>query len=290
MGGVSRFYVAGARALPDMRLVAVCDRDPEHAADFAGSGGVATYHDASALLTDAAVEAVVIDTPVPTHVDLVRAALEAGRHVCCEKPLALTRSDAHALAALARARGLALFTAFHRRYNRNLPARGSLPLEGLESVEVRYLERIEEHASDLGWYLAPATNGGGCIVDNGPNALDVVRHLFGDPSVDAVDVGRSPAGVDVRAEIRGRVPGGASATIALAWDYDGECKDLRVRWRDGRELHADMLEGFPAFKSSLEHEYVGVLREFAEHVASGAADPAGQAATAWLEDVIARSR
>lgn len=289
LGGVSRFYVDAAGAVPEADLVAVCDVDPARLAPFQKREEVAAYGSADALLDDPRVDAVVLDTPVSSHVDLGRAALRAGRHVCCEKPLALTRADADGLADLARRGGLTLFTAFHRRYNRNLPAPGSVDLDDLALVELRYLERIDEHAENLSWYATPASGGGGCIVDNGPNAVDVVRYLFGDITVDDVEIGRSGSGVDVRAGIRGRLAGGAEAVIRLDWAFDGECKDLRVRWRDGRELHADMLAGFAAFKSSLEHEYVGVLVDFIARVATRAEDEAGRAATVWLEDVLTRA-
>ena len=152
---------------------------------------------------------------------------------------------------------------------------------------MRYLERIEEHTDgDMSWYATAASEGGGCIVDNGPNAVDVVRQLFGDVSVDDVQVERSPQGVDLRAVVTGRAAG-APAVIRLDWAYAGEVKDLRVRWSDGRELHADMLAGFDEFKSSLHHEYAAVLADFAARVAEGREDPDGLAATAWLEQVLA---
>lgn len=287
LGGVSRFYVDALASVPAFALAAVCDLNPDRLAPFRDREGIATYEDAAALLADPAVEAVVLDTPVATHVPLGRAALEAGRHVCCEKPLALTRADADALAALAADRDVTLMTAFHRRYNRNLPASGMIDRAGLASVEVRYLEQIDEHTDDLSWYATTAAEGGGCIVDNGPNAVDVVRHLFGDMTVESVDVERSEQGVDLRAEVRGHVAGGVAAAIHLDWAFPGECKELCLRWTDGRQMVADMLGGFSAFKSSLEHEYIAVLEDFAGRIASRAPDPDGPAATGWVEDVLA---
>ncbi len=288
LGGVSRFYVDAADRARDIELVAVCDRDPTRLERFADRTTLAAHANADELLAEGGVDAVVLDTPVATHVELARAALRAGAHVCCEKPLALSVAEASELAELAEEEKRVLFTAFHRRYNRNLPQPGSLDTHRLRSVELRYLEQIEEHTDgEGGWYATPAAEGGGCVVDNGPNAVDVVRHLFGEVSVDGVDVERSPAGVDMKADVRGTVPGGAEAIIRLDWGYEGEVKDLRVRWDDGRELHADMLAGFPAFKSSLDHEYDGVLADFATRVASGAGDPEAMAATVWLERALA---
>jgi hypothetical protein len=77
-------------------------------------------------------------------------------------------------------------------------------------------------------------------------------------------------------------------TIELDWAYDGELKDLMVETEDGERLTADMLDGFQAFKSSLEHEYVGVLRDFAARVASGEhGDEPGVAAVRFVERAYA---
>lgn len=287
LGGVSRYYVDATLRSPELALAGVCDLKPERLDRFRNDSSVAVYHDFAALLADGRIDAVVVDTPVATHVEICRAALEAGKHVCCEKPLAIATADAQSLLELARGHELTLFTAFHRRYNRAMPLPGTLPLEGLASVESRYFETIEEHTEDSSWYAMPASEGGGCIVDNGPNAYDVVRHLFGEVTVEGVEVTRSATGVDLQAVVYGRV-GSAEVVIRLDWAFEGELKDLRASWRDGMALHVDMLAGSTGFKSSLEHEYVGVLDDFAGHALSRRQDEHGLAATVWLDDVLSR--
>lgn len=285
LGGVSKYFVEAISAIPGCTLVAACDTDENRRASLA-ERDVAVHAKPDDLLADSRVEAVVLCTPVATHVELSGAAIAAGKHVCCEKPLALSRSDASSLLELASSRGLTLFTAFHRRYNKRLPLPASVSLDGLVSVESRYYERIDEHSEGADWYSLPASAGGGCIVDNGPNAYDVVRHLFGNVSVEAGEVVRSPDGADMKAVVHGRV-GTTEVVIRLDWGFDGERKDVRARWRDGSELYVDMLEGFVEFKSSLAHEYVGVLEDFATHVATRRQDLLGLAATGWLEDTLA---
>ena len=285
LGAVSRFYVEAAELVDGLTLTGVCDIRPERLRPFEQEPGVATYDDVARLLADENVDAVVVDTPVASHPELCRAALDAGKHVCCEKPLAVRRADAAALLELAERRGLTLFTAFHRRYNRRLPSPESIARGEVVFAESRYLEQIADHADDAGWYTTPASAGGGCIVDNGPNAYDVVRHLLGDVTVTHAHVTRSDAGVDMQAVVHGRA-GQADVVIRLEWDYDGERKDVLLRFRDGSELHADLLDGFDGFKASLQHEYVGVLQDFAAHVAARRQDTLGLAATAWLDDVL----
>ena len=91
------------------RLAWVCDPSPERleaaAARYPATRATSSFDE---LLADDAVEAVVVATPVPTHAELARRALAAGKHVFVEKPMALRADDAEALVALAEERGLAL--------------------------------------------------------------------------------------------------------------------------------------------------------------------------------------
>ena len=98
----SRAFLAGAVAdLPDVRLVAVADSDPSRAADLATAAGARAVPRWEDLLTDPEVAVVAIMTPPSSHAAIARAALEAGRHVWCEKPLA---TDAAAAADVCRSR------------------------------------------------------------------------------------------------------------------------------------------------------------------------------------------
>src|SRR5271166_3722478 len=74
---------------PEFRLMGLCERDPTRAMDFARRyPGVTVEHDLDQLLLDPRVHAVSIATPPSTHFELARRALEAGKHVIVEKPLA----------------------------------------------------------------------------------------------------------------------------------------------------------------------------------------------------------
>ena len=97
-----------ARHPDEIRLVAVTDIDPTRATAFAVEHGVRALPSLDALLADPAVDVVVNLTFHHAHYDVSRAALEAGRHVYSEKPMALDGDQAHELVAIAAARGVRL--------------------------------------------------------------------------------------------------------------------------------------------------------------------------------------
>ncbi|MET8972662.1 Gfo/Idh/MocA family protein [Streptomyces hydrogenans] len=267
LGVISRFYVAAAERMPEWEVAAVCDLREEALDPFRGR--IACHTDHRAMLAAGPLDALVVAVPNHAHAEVCADALRAGVPVCVEKPLALDPADGRRLAALSRELGVPVLTAFHRRYNdRVLALLDRLPAPDapvrVESVTVRYLERIEEHIGADTWYLDPARCGGGCVADNGPNAFDLVRLLLGEtPSeVVAAKVVRDAAGTDRQAVVELAGPGGRGR-VELDWSYPGEVKDVVVRLDDGTELSADMLGGRPGFKESLWHEYEGVLRDVA---------------------------
>lgn len=267
LGVISRYYLAaltGPQAPPDLRLTAVCDLSSGVLDPYRES--LACFADHRALLAAGAVDAVVVNVPNDAHHPIVSDVLTAGLPVCVEKPLATTLDQGEELVALARRRGLPLLTAFHRRYNDNVLALlGRIGRRPVRHLRVRYHERIEDHVGRDRWYLDPARCGGGCVADNGPNAIDLVHLVLGPVGLDRAEVTRDAGGVDRQATVDLRAASGATARVELDWSYPhGEAKDVRVELADGGVDGADMLAGHPAFKSSLAHEYVGVLRHFAD--------------------------
>ncbi|OPG05516.1 oxidoreductase [Streptomyces sp. GKU 895] len=267
LGVISRFYVdALAGEIQDIELAAVCDLNEATLDPHRGTIPVFTDH--RELLASTELDAVVVNVPNDVHYEVCRDALAAGVAVCVEKPLGITVQQGRALRDLAAEKGVALFTAYHRRYNTNvLDLLASLPADvPIERLTVRYWEKIEEHVGKDRWYLDPERCGGGCVADNGPNAIDVVHLFLGDDVVfKEASVGRDETGIDRIAVITLQSTEGVTAVVDLDWAYaHGERKDVEILLADGRVLTADMLAGYPAFKSSLAHEYVGVLREFGE--------------------------
>lgn len=276
LGVISAFYLRAVEKLADWELAAVCD--VREAALAPHDGRVPCYRDHRSMLAGTPLDAVVVTVPNDAHAAVCRDALLAGVPVCVEKPLALTAVEGRALDDLARYRGTLLFTAFHRRYNDAVLALRRRLADGtggppIASMRVRYLERIEEHVGADTWYLDPRRCGGGCVADNGPNAFDVVRLFLGDVEVTGAAIHRDADGVDRQATVHLTAAGGGEATVELDWSYPGETKDVEVRLADGTVLRADLLAGHRGFKSSLRHEYVGILCDLAATLARGGPGP-----------------
>lgn len=105
--------------LPGVEVAVVCDRDTTRASSVAAQlvRATAVVDDVQAVWSNPRVEAVVIATPTPTHFELVRAALTAGKHVFVEKPLATTVAECDELIALAAARQRVLMVGHVFEYN-----------------------------------------------------------------------------------------------------------------------------------------------------------------------------
>lgn len=252
LGAAARFYLAAIERSPVCSLGAVCDRDPAALTDRL----VPVYWDHRAMLADGGLDAVVVTTSDGTHAAVCRDVLDAGLPVCVEQPLATTLPDGQDLVERAEKQDVALFTAFHRRYNNSVLAlRDQLATAGpIRSLTVRCLASAGEHDGD------------GCVATHGPNAFDLVRMFLGPvPMLDAWIVS-DESGVDCRA-----VLAFDGATVRLDSSHRGEVKDVEALLADGRVLRADMLAGHREHDDSLWHEYDGVLREFAAAVRVGGA-------------------
>jgi predicted dehydrogenase len=100
-GAFGDFCLAAFAELPQLRIAAVCDTDAARADKYAAQYDVPAYTELEAMLADAAVEIVALNTPPFLHATQGLAVLKAGKHLFCEKPLALTLAEGEALRAAA---------------------------------------------------------------------------------------------------------------------------------------------------------------------------------------------
>jgi predicted dehydrogenase len=179
-GAFARFSMARYRLLPGVRIGAVADIDAAATRRAAAELG-AEPRSPDEVLVASDVDLVYIATPPALHFRQARAALEAGRHVLVEKPLATTVADAEAVAALAARRGLACVANLVERYNPLADMvreviRGRLLGDLVHGVFVN--DAADEGLAPGHWFWDRAVSGG-IFVEHGVHFFDLVAFWLG---------------------------------------------------------------------------------------------------------------
>ncbi len=199
-------------------LVAVASRDPERSERFAADVGAARSHGSYvSLLADDQVEALYLPLPNALHAEWTVRALEAGKHVLCEKPLAASPAECRRMYAAADTAGLQLMEAFMYRHHPRTQRLVELVHAGVLG-DVRWL-----HAC-FSFTVGDATNirlnaalAGGALMDVGCYGVDVARAIVGEePSMAQAHAITTPSGVDETLVGSLLFPGGVVATIACS--------------------------------------------------------------------------
>jgi predicted dehydrogenase len=215
-GGIATTAIAPAiRWSANGTLAAVASRSPERAQKKAAELGAPRAHgDYAALLADPEVDAVYIGLPNGLHARWASAALEAGKHVLCDKSLALSAADARAVRAAAAARGLRVIEGFMVRHHpqwdlvRRLLADGTIG--AVRSLRA-WLGGTLEAADDHRW---TRELGGGALYDVTCYPVNAARLVVGEEPRRVLATGRwrSP-GVDEATHALLEFPGGAVASV-----------------------------------------------------------------------------
>jgi predicted dehydrogenase len=217
-GRIARSFAQDLRLVPGAELTAVGSRSHDRAASFARELGFgAAYGSYDELLADDSVDAVYVASPHALHVEHVSAALEAGKHVLCEKPITLRRSDAEELFALAVDRHLllmeAMWTACHPvvlAARRELRA-GTFGTPRQLHAEMGFVVNLPPEDR----LLDPAL-GAGALLDMGIYPLTVAHLLLGEAEALTATAVVTETGIDLDIAVAGRYPDGALATMTAS--------------------------------------------------------------------------
>lgn len=169
--------------IPEVQMVAFCDIVPERAQDAAkkyGTEEAEVYSDYRELLKDSSIDAVHVCTPNKSHADITVAALEAGKHVMCEKPMAKTSADALRMVETAKRTGKKLTIGYQNRFRNDSQYLQKLCSEG-ELGEIYYAKAhaIRRRAVPTwGVFLNEEEQGGGPLIDIGTHALDLTLWMM----------------------------------------------------------------------------------------------------------------
>jgi len=183
------WMIGAMRAQPGNEVVAVMSSDAQRGAAYAARHGIAkSCISIDELLADPAVDAVYISTTNELHAQQAIAAAAAGKHVLCEKPLALNLPDAQAIVQACRSAGVVLGTNHHLRHAASHQAIRRLVRDGAIGTplfaRVFHAVRLPEHLQ--GWRIHKPEAGGGVVLDITVHDADTLRFILDAEPVEAV--------------------------------------------------------------------------------------------------------
>lgn len=249
---VVRFGVLGAaRIAPNalilpaskMATVAVtriAAREPSRAEAFASEHGIASVSDDyGGVIAADDVDVVYIPLPMSLHAEWTIAALDAGKHVLCEKPFASNATEATAMIAAAKGAGLVLGEAFHYRYHPMIQR----IIDIIDGGVIGEVDRVEANFNisidkpDLRWNYGTA---GGATMDLGCYPIHWVRDLLGEPQVVAAQALVDSDDPRIDAELTAELswPSGATGQVSSSMISADPKIDLRIVGSAG-EIYAD---------------------------------------------------
>ena len=167
---------------PGFELKAVVERHEKKAA--ADYPGINSYNSTEELLADPSIELIIVNTPPHTHFDLAKKALEAGKHVLVEKPIATNSEEVMELYDLARKMDKHLMVYQNRRWDSDFVSMKKVIESGRlgELIEVHFrFDRYKTSLSPKKFKETKGLPGNGLVYDLGPHLLDQAISLFGRP-------------------------------------------------------------------------------------------------------------
>lgn len=185
-GVIGPLHAFALSELPNARLVAVCDLERTRAEAVAAKYGAAhVLTSYTELLARTDIDAVCVCTPHYLHAEMVIAALRAGKHVLCEKPMAIKGTDMDAMIAEADKAGRQLGVCFQHRFSpvfiqlKNLVDSGKLGRLLLGSAQIRCL-RDRAYYGSAAWRGTWAQEGGGVLINQAIHTIDLMLWMMGD--------------------------------------------------------------------------------------------------------------
>jgi UDP-N-acetyl-2-amino-2-deoxyglucuronate dehydrogenase len=274
-GRVAPRHAQSFAQLAQTRLVAVADVKRSRADHFGAEYGVSAHYDYRALLDRADVDAVSICVPSGLHAQVALDALDAGKHVLVEKPIALTLADADAMIARARGAGRTLGVVLQNRYNhpmRQVRAaidQGALGRLHLGAACVRWY-RPQSYYED-GWHGTWSMDGG-ALMNQSIHHIDALQWFLGD--VAAVSAYTATRAHQMEAEDVGvailRFASGALATVegsTVTWPENLEGSVAVFGERGSVKIGGTALNRIVLWKVD------GMLEQEAEILTSQVVDP-----------------
>lgn len=188
--GIGKLHVQGYTESPDAEVVAICDINEPRARKVADEFGVETIvTDYQKLLAMPSIDAVSVCVPNHLHAEMTIAAFEAGKHVICEKPLAMNPAEGTAMVAASKKADKLFMTAFNNRFRGDTQTLKRFIMDG-ELGDIYFAKtgwiRRKGIPGFGSWFTTKSKSGGGPLIDIGVHVLDLTLWLMGNPKAISV--------------------------------------------------------------------------------------------------------
>ena len=188
--GAGIFHLEGYAQDPRVKIVALAGLDTDRCDQLATRFGVERrFREYQELLAQDDIDAVSVVVPNNLHLPVVKAALEAGKHVLVEKPLARNTEEGEEMVATAKRTGKLLGIAFQRRHRHDVRIVHELVEKG-ELGKIYYAKAHWTRRAGIpgwgSWFTSKEAAGGGPLIDLGVHVLDMALFAMGNPTVTAV--------------------------------------------------------------------------------------------------------
>ena len=231
-------HIPEYEANPDAKIVALYDVNVQRARELAEAHGCRAYETLEELLADPDIDAVSVCTSNATHAQSTIDALKSGKHVLCEKPMAITIEECEEMVEAARAAGKKLMIDQNQRFAR-AHVRAKELLDSGRIGKVLTFRTAFGHGGPETWSVDPGTGSWffdpkraamGAMADLGVHKTDLVQWLIGQTVVSATakiatldkrDPEGNLVGVDDNALCIYQMDGGAMGTMTASWTYYG---------------------------------------------------------------------
>jgi predicted dehydrogenase len=292
-----RRVIPAIQTEPRSRLYGVVTRDPRKAALY----GARIWTSLDEALSDAAVNAVYVATPVFLHAPQTIQSLRAGKHVLCEKPMAMNETEARSMLQVAEESGQTLGVAYYRRTYPKVDRAKKLLEAGVVGKPV--LAELTSHSwfdakeNDRSWLIDPAMAGGGPLYDIASHRIDLLNFFFGQPLRVSAHLSNAVQhyAVEDNATVMIDYEGGVRGIVDVRWHSKMKRDECRIRGTDG-EMELTPLNGpdliYPGGRENLPPHanlHYPMIENFVDALTGKASLLASGASSFWTDRVIGRA-
>ena len=272
----------------DSELIAVMRRDRTKAEDFAKRHSAKrAYSDIDDLLADDELNAIYIATPPYLHYEHTLRVAEAGKHILCEKPMAMTVEECQRMVDTCHDAGVTLMLAYYRNFYPNIVKMKALMDEGaigdVVLARVNHTGFYDPSRHELSsWRVNRDVSGGGVLMDLGSHRISLLQYLMGD--IESVEGYAETVYLDIEVDdstvFTLRFEGGAHAVVNVNWNVGVSIDDVEVYGTEGALRCSPLNSGNLTLETKsagrvemnqtpLPHTHTGLVEDFLNHLKTG---------------------